>query len=108
MWSLNTGYTVYSTFNAQHFCYIFQQRLGKEKDVCLNLFENDSLGSPKLKVFADDNFDLMKTVTVLQEARKRCGKGRNCSLQAISPFTTVYSKDFYCRHVKTRAYLGRG
>ena len=27
---------------------------------------------------------------------------------AISPFPTVFSKDFYYRHVKTRACLGKG
>ena len=33
------------------------------------------------------------------------GKRRNCSLRAISPFPTVFSKEFYRRHVKTRACL---
>ena len=32
--------------------------------------------------------------------RKHDGKRRNCSLRAISPFPTVFSKDLYCRHVK--------
>ena len=45
---------------------------------------------------------------VLWTVRKHCGKRRNCSLQAISPFSTVFSKDLYCRHVKTRAFLGKG
>ena len=40
--------------------------------------------------------------------RKHCGKRRNCSLRAISPFPVVFSKDLYCRHVKTRACLGNG
>ena len=40
--------------------------------------------------------------------RKHCGKSRNCSLRAISPFPTVFSKDLYCRHPKTRACLGKG
>ena len=44
---------------------------------------------------------------VLQMVRKRCGKRRNCSSRAISPFPTVFSKDLYCRHVKTRACLGK-
>ena len=39
--------------------------------------------------------------------RKHCGKRRNCSLRAISPFPTVFSKALYCRHVKTRACLGQ-
>ena len=38
--------------------------------------------------------------------RKHCGKRRNCSFRAISPFPTV-SKDLYCRHVKHRACLGK-
>ena len=37
--------------------------------------------------------------------RKHCGKRRNCSLQAISPIPTVFSKNLYCRRVKTRACL---
>ena len=32
---------------------------------------------------------------------------RNCSLQEISPFPTVFSIDFYGRHAKTRACLGK-
>ena len=32
--------------------------------------------------------------------RKHCGKGKNCLLQAISLFPTVFSKDLYCRPVK--------
>ena len=45
---------------------------------------------------------------VLQTGRKHCVKRRNCSLQAISPFPTVFSKDLHNRHVKTRACLGKG
>ena len=44
---------------------------------------------------------------VLQKGRKHCGKRRNCSLRAISPFPTVFSKDLYCGHVKFRASLGK-
>ena len=33
---------------------------------------------------------------------KHCGKRRNCSLQAISPFPTVFSKDSFLRHAKSR------
>ena len=45
---------------------------------------------------------------VFQKGRKHCGKRRNCSLLAISPFPTVFSKDLYCKHVKTRACLVKG
>ena len=33
-------------------------------------------------------------------------KGGNCSLKAISPLSTVFSKD--CRHIKIRDCLGKG
>ena len=49
----------------------------------------------------------MKMVKSYPNGRKH-GKWRNCSLRAISPFPTVFSKDLYCRHVKTRACLGKG
>ena len=44
----------------------------------------------------------------LYTGKKNCGKSRNCSFRAISPFPTVFSKGLYCRHVKTRACLGKG
>ena len=40
-----------------------------------------------------------------KKGSKHCRKRRNCSLQAISSFPTVFSKDLYSRHVKTRACL---
>ena len=45
---------------------------------------------------------------VLQMGWKHCGKRRNCSLRAISSFPTVFLKDLYCRHLKTRVCLGKG
>ena len=45
---------------------------------------------------------------VHKTGRKHSGKRRNCSLRAISPFPTVFSKHLCCRHVKTRACLGKG
>ena len=45
---------------------------------------------------------------VLQMVRKHCVKRRNCSLRAISPFPTVFSKDLYCRHVKIQGLFGKG
>ena len=49
-----------------------------------------------------------KLQKILQMGRKQCGKMRNCSLWAISPFPALFSKDMYCRLVKTRACLGKG
>ena len=68
------------------------------------------------------NFKLFQTKTVCRRQFKSdendrkfskrventVGKRRNCSLRAISPFPTVFSRDLYCRHVKTRAFFGKG
>ena len=45
---------------------------------------------------------------VPQMGRKHCEKRRNCSLWAITPFPTVFSRHLYCRHIKTKACLGQG
>ena len=37
---------------------------------------------------------------VIQMGRKHCGKRKNCSLRAISPFPTVFSKGLFPRGVK--------
>ena len=37
---------------------------------------------------------------VIQTGRKHCGKRRNCSLRAISPFPTVFSEGLFHRGVK--------
>ena len=42
----------------------------------------------------------MKMVQRSQNGLKHYGKKENCSLRAISPFPSVFSKDLYCRHVK--------
>ena len=77
---------------------------------CCNPFpKRQILDSSKLKELADDNCKFGKIGRrVIPTGRKHCGKRRNCSLRAISPFPTVFSKDLYCRQVKTRACLGKG
>ena len=50
------------------------------------------LDSSKLKEFADDNSKFDETY---RKGRIHGGKRMNCSLQAISPFPTVFSKDLY-------------
>ena len=68
------------------------------------------LDSSKLKELADENFIFDENGQNLSSPNgwKHCGKRRNCSLQAISSFLTVFSKELYCRHVKSRACLGKG
>ena len=66
------------------------------------------LNSSKPKDFSDDNFKFNgNDGKFSKKGRKHCGKRRNCSLRAISPFHSVFSKDLYCRHVKTMACLGK-
>ena len=101
----------------------------KEKEV-FNLTEQRSLDLSKLKDKVSDKLIISQTTNlrlsqtgrfcrrqfqiwwiwqkVLLKGRKQCGKRRNCSLRAISPFPTLFSKGLSCRHVKTRACLGRG
>ena len=54
--------------------------------------------------FADDILKFDENVrTFSKQVEKHCRKRRNCSLRAISPSPTVFSKDLHCRHVKTTA-----
>ena len=50
---------------------------------------------PNWKSLQTTSSNLMKWQKVLQTCRKHCGKRRNCSIWAISPFPTVFSKDLY-------------
>ena len=45
---------------------------------------------------------------VIQMGRKHCGKRRNCSLPAISPLPTVFSKGLFPRGVKRCHCVGMG
>ena len=38
--------------------------------------------------------------TIISLSRKHCGKRRNCSLRAIPPFPTMFSKAVICRRVE--------
>ena len=67
-----------------------------------------NFNSSKLKTFQTTVLNFMKIQKVLLEGRKQCGKRINCSLLAFSPFPAEFSKDKYCRHVKTRDCLGKG
>ena len=90
---------------------LFEQKDTKRfLDIFINPFPNDKfLDSSKLKEFADDNFNVVENKRKLfKQVENTVGKKGNCSLRAISPFSTVFSKDLHCRHVKTRAGLGKG
>ena len=63
------------------------------------------LDSSNLKEFANFRFD--ETDKKFSKRVENCVKRKNCSLQVISPFPTVFSKDSFCRHVKTMDCLGK-
>ena len=69
---------------------------GKE----LTLSQTKTLDLSKLKKFANDNFKFEKKwQKVFQKGRKHFfGKMRNCSVQAISRFPTLFSKDLPLYH----------
>ena len=76
---------------------------------CLTLSQTTNFRLFQIQRLCSWQFQMWwKWQKVFQMGRKHCGKRRNCSLPAISPFPTVFSKDLYCRHVKTRACLGKG
>ena len=62
----------------------------------------------KLKEFADDNSESDENGGNSPKGGNHFGKRRKCSVSAIYPFPSMFSKDLYRRHVKTRVCLGTG
>ena len=60
---------------------------------------DDKLYTSKLKEFADNSFKFDENESKLSKQVENCGKNRNCSLRAISPFLTVFSKGLFPRGV---------
>ena len=66
------------------------------------------LDATKLKEHSHDNFKFDESGRKFsKKVENSVGKKRNYSLGAISPFPTVYEKAWNCRHVKSRACLGK-
>ena len=64
-----------------------------------------------MKEFADDNFKFDEKGRKFSKwVENAMGKGEIARYEQLyfSPFPTVFSIDFYCRHLKTRAWLGKG
>ena len=80
--------------------YTWRQNLTLSQTTNSRLFQTERLCRQQFKIW-------WKWQKVLLKGRKHCGKRRNCSLRAMSPFPTVFLKDLYCRHVKTRASFGK-
>ena len=101
------GKIAHSPFPKSHLFYCFYLMLSFGKD--LTLSQTTTCRLAKLKELAGDNFKVDKNGRKFSKYdRKHRGKRRNCLLRAISPFPTVFSKDLYCRHIKTRACLVKG
>ena len=66
------------------------------------------LQSSKLKEFADDNLEFDESGGKFSKLLENTvGKGEIARYEQLLLFP-VFSKDLYCRHVKTRACLGKG
>ena len=66
------------------------------------------LDSSKLKVFADDNFKLYENDRKFPEqVESTMGKGEIARYKQFLLFPQCF-QSLYCRHVKTRACLGKG
>ena len=73
----------------------------------LTHYQTTILDSSKLKEFVDDKCKFDENGRKLSKrVEKHCGKRRNCSLRAISPFLTVFSKGLFPRGVKRCHCLG--
>ena len=76
---------------------------------CSSFPKRQILNSSKLKDFADDNFKFDYNYRQLSKGgRKHSGKRRNCSLRAISPIPTVFSKRLVLQIRKDNGFFGKG
>ena len=74
----------------------------------LTLSQTKILDSSVLKEFADDNFKFDENGRKFSErVENTVGKGEIACYKQFLLFP-VFSKDLFCRHVKTRACLGKG
>ena len=72
------------------------------------------LALTKLKAIPDDkkkkkkNFFFVKMIISVSDSEKNhCRKRENAGLPAFSPVSTMFSKVFFCRAVKTMDCLGK-
>ena len=73
----------------------------------LNPFPNKILDSSKLKEFAEDNFKFDENGRkFIKRVENTVGKGEIACYEQFLLFP-VFSKNVYCRYVKTRACLGK-
>ena len=89
--------------NVHAFLYVSAQRL------TYPFPKQQILDSSKLKEFLDDNFTFNEnSIRFLKQVENIVRKGEIAHYEQFLLFPTVFSKDLYFRHVKTRACLGKG
>ena len=79
----------------------------ESNNIYIKPFPKQILDSFKLKDFADDNLEFGKMAECYpKRLENTVGKGEIACYEQflLSP---VFSKDLYCRHLKTRACLGK-
>ena len=66
---------------------------------------NDKIQTlPNLKEFAENNFKFDENGRKFSKSEENnAGNGEIACVRATSPFPTVFSKDLYFKHIKTRA-----
>ena len=63
----------------------------------------------KLKEFSDDNYEFHENGRKFSKwVENTVEKGEIARYEQFLLFSTVFSNDLYCRHVNTRACLGKG
>ena len=113
-YSLGTNSIMLATFNlssanfmtVSKFCIMVESSF-IYKDNKLKSLPNDKFYTlPNSRSLQMTFSNFMKIV--LQVDRKHSDKRRNCSLQAISSFLTVFLKDLFCRHVNNQSLSWQG
>ena len=66
------------------------------------------LDSPKLKEFEDDKFEFDENGKKSSKRVENAVGEREIACKAMSPFPTVFSKDLFYGHIKTKDCLGKG
>ena len=82
----------------------------KNGNLLVNPFaKHQILDSSKLKQFADYNFNFFENGTeVSKQVENTVGKGEIACHEQFLLFSQCFEKNLHCRHVKTRACMGKG
>ena len=73
----------------------------------LTLSQTTNLDSSILKVFADDNFKLDKNGRKFSKGVENTVEKWEIAHNEQFLLFPLFSKRLYCRHIKSRAYLGK-